>query len=129
MRILLIEDDRNIAGFVTKGLREAGHNVIYTDSAQTGGERASGEAFDVIILDRMLPDVNDGLNLVRGWRARQVQTPVMVLSVVGDATAKVSGLRAGCDDYLAKPFAFAELLARVECIGRRGNSKRTPALA
>lgn len=123
MRILLIEDDKNVAGFVIKGLREAGHNVIHADCAQTGRERAGTEQYDVIILDRILPDAPDGLNLLTSLRAQQVDTPVLILSGLGEAANKVSGFKAGGDDYLAKPFAFAELLARVEGLGRRGKAQ------
>ncbi len=122
MRILLIEDDKNVAGFVVKGLREAGHNVIHADCAQIGGERAGSEQYDVIILDRILPDAPDGLDLLTSLRAQQNDTPVLILSGLGETENKVSGLRAGGDDYLAKPFAFAELLARVEGLSRRGKS-------
>ena len=120
MRILLIEDDKNIAGFVVKGLREAGHNVIHADCASTGRERANSEQYDVIILDRILPDAPDGLTLLTSLRAQRNDTPVLILSGMGEAASKVSGLKAGGDDYLAKPFAFAELLARVEGLARRG---------
>jgi two-component system OmpR family response regulator len=120
MRILLIEDEKNVAGFVIKGLREAGHNVIHADCAQIGWERAGAEHFDVIILDRMLPDATDGLNVLTRLRAKQNNTPVLILSGLGEAESKVSGLKAGGDDYLSKPFAFAELLARVEGLSRRG---------
>lgn len=120
MRILLIEDDKNVAGFVVKGLREAGHNVIYADCAQTGRERVNGEQYDVIILDRMLPDGADGLTLLASLRAEQNDTPVLILSALGETASIVSGLKAGGDDYLAKPFVFAELLARVEGLSRRG---------
>ena len=78
MRILLIEDDKNVAGFVVKGLREAGHNVIHADCAQAGRERANTEQYDVIILDRILPDAPDGLNLLTSLRAQQNNTPVMI---------------------------------------------------
>jgi two-component system OmpR family response regulator len=123
MRILLIEDDKNVAGFVVKGLREAGHNVIHADCAQVGGERASSEAYDVIILDRILPDAPDALELLTSLRAQRNDTPVLILSGLGETQNKVSGLRAGGDDYLAKPFAFAELLARVEGLARRGKGE------
>ncbi len=122
MRILLIEDDKNVAGFVTKGLREEGHNVIHADCASAGIERFSVEKYDVIILDRILPDAPDGLELIRTLRGQQNNTPVLILSGLGESTNKVSGLKAGGDDYLAKPFAFAELLARVEALGRRGRA-------
>jgi two-component system OmpR family response regulator len=123
MRILLIEDDKNVAGFVVKGLREAGHNVIHADCAQVGRERATTEQYDVIILDRILPDASDSLNLLTGLRAQRNDTPVLILSGLGEAANKVSGLKAGGDDYLSKPFAFAELLARVEGLARRGKAE------
>jgi two-component system OmpR family response regulator len=123
MRVLLIEDDKNVAGFVIKGLREAGHNVIHADCAQIGRERANNEQYDVIILDRILPDAPDGLNVLTGLRAQRNDTPVLILSGLGEASNKVSGLKAGGDDYLAKPFAFAELLARVEGLARRGKAQ------
>lgn len=122
MRILLIEDDKNVAGFVIKGLREEGHNVIHADCAQVGIERFSVEKYDVIILDRILPDAMDGLELISNLRRQQNDTPVLILSGLGESTNKVSGLKAGGDDYLAKPFAFAELLARVEALSRRGRT-------
>jgi two-component system OmpR family response regulator len=127
MRVLLIEDDKNVAGFVIKGLREAGHNVIHADCAQVGRERANSEQYDVIILDRILPDSSDGLNMLTALRAQRNDTPVLILSGLGEASNKVSGLKAGGDDYLAKPFAFAELLARVEGLARRGKVHETPA--
>jgi len=123
MRVLLIEDDKNVAGFVIKGLREAGHNVIHADCAQIGRERANNEQYDVIILDRILPDAPDGLNVLTGLRAQRNDTPVLILSGLGEASNKVSGLKAGGDDYLAKPFAFAELLARVEGLARLGKAQ------
>ena len=122
LRILLIEDDKNVAGFVIKGLREEGHNVIHADCAQVGVERLSAEKYDVVILDRMLPDAADGLDLISSLRRQQNDTPVLILSGLGESTNKVSGLKAGGDDYLAKPFAFAELLARVEALSRRGRA-------
>ena len=122
LRILLIEDDKNVAGFVIKGLREEGHNVIHADCAQTGIDRLGSEKYDVVILDRMLPDAVDGLDLIANLRRQHNDTPVLILSGLGEANNKVSGLKAGGDDYLAKPFAFAELLARVEALSRRGRN-------
>lgn len=122
MRILLIEDDRHVTSFVVKGLREAGHNVIHADDAQIGHQRASTEHYDVIILDRMLPDAADGLELLTRLRAAHNDTPVLILSGLGEVTNKLSGFKAGGDDYLAKPFAFAELLARVEGLARRARA-------
>lgn len=125
MRILLIEDDKNVSAFVIKGLREAGHNIIHADSAALGRERALKEQFDVIILDRMLPESEDGLKLLAHLRAQRIDTPVLILSGLGEAANKVTGLRAGGDDYLAKPFAFSELLVRVEGLARRGRITKT----
>jgi two-component system OmpR family response regulator len=120
LRILLIEDDKTVSGFVIKGLREEGHNVIHADCAAAGRERAVAEQYDVIILDRILPDAADGLDLLTELRALRNRTPVLILSGLGESVNKVSGLKAGGDDYLAKPFAFAELMARVEALNRRG---------
>jgi two-component system OmpR family response regulator len=120
MRILLIEDDKGVAAFVRKGLCEAGHNVIHADCAQTGQDRAGNGSYDVIILDRILPDSRDGLDFLTNLRARQNETPVLILSGLGETSNRVLGLEAGGDDYLPKPFAFAELLARVEALARRG---------
>lgn len=125
LRILFIEDDKNVVSFVLKGMREAGHNVIHAESAQAGRERAARETFDVIILDRMLPEKEDGLVLLSHLRAQKIETPVLILSGLGEPTNKVAGLRAGGDDYLAKPFAFSELLARVEGLARRGGITRS----
>jgi two-component system OmpR family response regulator len=88
-----------------------------------GKERASAEQYDVIILDRILPDAPDGLDLLAELRRQGNETPVLVLSGLGESANKVSGLKAGCDDYLAKPFAFKELMARVEALSRRGRAQ------
>jgi two-component system, OmpR family, response regulator len=120
MRILLIEDDKHVAAFVRKGLREAGHNVIHADCARAGQDRACNGPYDVIILDRILPDSRDGLEFLTDLRAQQNETPVLILSGLGETSNKVRGLTAGGDDYLVKPFAFVELLARVEALARRG---------
>lgn len=120
MRILLIEDDKHVAAFVRKGLREAGHNVIHADCAQAGQDRADSGSYDVIILDRILPDSSDGIDFLTNLRAQRNETPVLILSGLGETSNRVFGLAAGGDDYLPKPFAFAELLARVEALARRG---------
>ena len=120
MRILVVEDDRDVAGFVLKGLREAGHVAEHADNGRDGLFMAASEAFDAIILDRMLPGGIDGLRLLETLRAQQNTTPVLFLSALGQVDERVRGLKAGGDDYLAKPFAFAELLARVEALTRRG---------
>jgi two-component system OmpR family response regulator len=123
MHVLLIEDDPRVADHVTKGLREAGHIVETAADGREGLYRAAAEGFDVIVLDRMLPQV-DGLKILQTIRATGDATPVLILSALGDVDERIKGLRAGGDDYLPKPFALSELVARVEVLGRRG-----PALA
>ncbi len=122
MRILVVEDDRDVAGFIVKGLREAGHVVEHADNGRDGLFMAASEAFDAIILDRMLPGGIDGLHLLETLRAQDNTTPIMFLSALAQVDERVRGLKAGGDDYLTKPFAFAELLARVEALTRRGKS-------
>ena len=122
MRILVVEDDKDVAGFVVKGLREAGHTVEHADNGRDGLFLAASENFDAIILDRMLPGGIDGLRLMETLRAQDNATPVMFLSALGQVDDRVKGLKAGGDDYLTKPFAFAELLARVEALTRRGKT-------
>jgi two-component system, OmpR family, response regulator len=118
MRILVIEDDANVAGFVAKGLREAGHAVDLADNGKDGLFLATTEPYDALVLDRMLPQV-DGLTVLRTLRASGNAVPVLLLSALGDVDDRVQGLRAGGDDYLTKPFAFVELLARIEVLARR----------
>jgi two-component system OmpR family response regulator len=122
MRILVVEDDRDVAGFVVKGLREAGHTVEHADNGRDGLFMAASETFDAIILDRMLPGGVDGVRLLETLRGQQITTPVMFLSALSGVDDRVRGLHAGGDDYLTKPFAFSELLARVEALSRRGRS-------
>jgi len=120
MRILVVEDDKDVAGFVVKGLKEAGHIVEHADNGRDGLFLAASEVFDAIVLDRMLPGGVDGLRLLETLRSQNNQTPVLFLSAMAQVDDRVRGLKAGGDDYLTKPFAFAELLARVEGITRRG---------
>ncbi len=122
MRVLVVEDDKEVAGFVVKGLREAGHLAEHADNGRDGLFMAASESFDAIILDRMLPGGIDGLRLLETLRAQDNVTPVLFLSALGQVDEKVRGLKAGGDDYLSKPFAFAELLARVEALTRRGKT-------
>jgi two-component system OmpR family response regulator len=122
MRILVVEDDRDVAGFVVKGLREAGHTVEHADNGRDGLFLAASENFDAIILDRMLPGGIDGLRLLETLRAQDNATPVVFLSALSQVDDRVKGLKAGGDDYITKPFAFAELLARVEALTRRGKT-------
>ncbi len=118
MHILVIEDDREAANWLLKGLREAGHVADHAATGPEGLEMAREGDYDVLIVDRMLPGM-DGLSIVRQLREEGNQTPALFLSALGEVEDKVEGLRAGGDDYLAKPYSFSELLARVEVLGRR----------
>jgi two-component system OmpR family response regulator len=119
MRILLIEDDRDAAGYLVKAFREAGHLIDHAADGVSGYDLAHEGGYDVAIVDRMLPKM-DGLSLIGALRAQNNETPVLILSALGQVDDRVKGLRAGGDDYLAKPYAFSELLARVEALSRRG---------
>ncbi len=118
MHLLIIEDDRDAASYLEKGLKESGHAVDTVHSGREGLLMAAGGDYDVLIVDRMLPEL-DGLSLVRTLRATHNQTPVLFLSALGQVDDRVKGLRSGGDDYLSKPYAFSELLARIESLGRR----------
>jgi len=120
MRLLIVEDDKDAAGYMEKGLKESGHAVDLAHTGRQGLLMAAGGDYDVLIVDRMLPEL-DGLGLVRTLRATENRTPVLFLSALGGVDDRVKGLRGGGDDYLAKPYAFSELLARVESLGRRGH--------
>src|ERR1700731_622751 len=118
MRILIVEDDSEAADYMVKAFREAGHVADYVGDGLDGYARARDETYDVLIVDRMLPKL-DGISLIGGLRAQKVQTPALILSALGQVDDRVKGLRAGGDDYLAKPYAFSELLARIEVLARR----------
>jgi two-component system OmpR family response regulator len=118
VRLLLVEDDPRVAAHVLKGLREAGHLVEHVADGREGLYRVAGESYDVVVLDRMLPNV-DGLKILQTMRAAGDATPVLILSALGEVDERVKGLTAGGDDYLPKPFVLSELLARVEALGRR----------
>ena len=120
MHILLIEDDINAASYVIKGLKESGHVVDHASDGEEGMELSLSLKFDVIIIDRMLPKL-DGLSLIKKIRDQKINTPILILSALGEVEEKVLGLKAGADDYLAKPFSFSELLARIEVLVRRTN--------
>lgn len=120
MRLLVVEDDRSVQEFVVKGFRELGHNVDLASDGAEGLFLASSESYDVIIVDRMLPKL-DGLSLIQGLRGTGKHTPVLILSAMGAVDERVKGLKSGGDDYLVKPFVFAELQARVEALCRRGS--------
>jgi len=118
MRLLIVEDDREAADYLKKALREAGHMAEVANDGDSGLAIALDETFDVLVVDRMLPK-RDGLSVVSELRSRGNETPVLILSALGQVDDRVTGLRAGGDDYLAKPYAFSELLARVEVLARR----------
>ena len=118
MRILVIEDDRDAANWLVKGLKESGHVVDLAGDGEQGLSLALECVHDVLIVDRMLPKL-DGLSVIQQVRANDLKTPVLILSALSDVDERVKGLRAGGDDYLAKPYAFSELLARVEGLGSR----------
>ena len=125
MRVLLVEDDPTIADFVEKGLREAGFAVDVARDGRAGLERAVAGGHDAAIVDVMLPQM-DGLALIDALRARGVRMPVLILSAKRSVDDRVRGLQAGGDDYLTKPFAFAELLARVQALIRRATGAAEP---
>lgn len=118
MHILLIEDDIGVADYIGSGLREGKHKVEHVADGRQGLAASRKGGFDAMIIDRMLPGVT-GLEIIEDLRSRGDKTPVLILSALGDVDDRVKGLRAGGDDYLVKPFAFAELLARLEAIQRR----------
>ncbi|SMF60571.1 two component transcriptional regulator, winged helix family [Tistlia consotensis] len=121
MRILIVEDDAKTADYLAKGLTEAGHTVDTAADGREGLFLASGGDYDAVVLDRMLPKL-DGLAVLQALRAAEIETPVLILSAVGHVDERVKGLKAGGDDYLVKPFAFSELLARIEALSRRRSS-------
>jgi two-component system OmpR family response regulator len=119
MKILLVEDNERVAGFLVKGLREAGHTVDHAGNGRDGLFLASSESYDTIIMDRVLPDGIEGLAIVEALRKTGIKTPILILSALGEVDDRIRGLRAGGDDYLAKPFAFGELVARLDALVRR----------
>ena len=120
MRCLVIEDDTATARYICNGLREAGHTASLCGDGAKGLDLAGTENWDIVILDRMLPGGVDGLSIVATLRALGKATPVLILSALASLDERVRGLRGGGDDYLTKPFAFSELLARIEVLQRRG---------
>src|SRR5438874_351290 len=119
MKLLVVEDDRETAAYLAKGLGESGYAVDQAGDGREGLFLATGGGYDAIILDRMLPGM-DGLALLGALRAADIRTPALILSALGSVDDRVKGLRAGGDDYLVKPFAFSELLARIEALLRGG---------
>ena len=123
MRILVAEDDDRTANYLVRGLTESGHIVDRVADGETALAMALEGIYDTLVFDRMLPAM-DGVTLVRRLREQDPSTPVLMLSAVASTIDRVEGMRAGCDDYLAKPYVFAELLARLEALGRRADRSR-----
>jgi two-component system, OmpR family, response regulator len=127
VRVLLVEDDDRAASYLARGLSESGHIVDRAADGETGLALASEGIYDALIVDRRLP-VLDGLTLIRRLREGDAVTPILVLSAIGDTADRIEGMRAGGDDYLGKPYAFAEVLARLEALGRRVDRARGSAV-
>jgi two-component system OmpR family response regulator len=124
MKLLLVEDNERVARFVKKGLTEAGHTVDHSDNGRDGMFLAASEPYDAIIMDRMLPGGIDGLGIIEALRKTGSRIPILILSALGDVDERIHGLRSGGDDYLAKPFAFGELLARLDALLRRSQERQ-----
>jgi two-component system OmpR family response regulator len=122
MKVLLVEDNERVADFIKKGVAEAGHTVDHAGNGRDGLFLAASEPYDAIILDRMLPGGIDGLGIIEALRKTGNRTPILILSALGEVDERIRGLKAGGDDYLAKPFAIGELLARLEALARRGTA-------
>ena len=131
MKVLLVEDNERVSSFVKKGLTEAGHTIDHADNGRDGMFLAAGEAYDAIVMDRMLPGDIDGLGIIAALRKTGSKTPILILSALSDVDERIRGLQSGGDDYLVKPFAFGELLARLDALVRRAqgaNSETTLVL-
>jgi two-component system OmpR family response regulator len=124
MKILIVEDNERVALFLKSGLMEAGYTIDHAENGRDGMLFAASENYDVIIMDRMLPGGVDGLAIIEALRKTGNKTPIMILSALSDVEERIRGLKAGCDDYLVKPFAFGELLARLDALLRRTQEKR-----
>lgn len=118
MHVLLAEDDDDTAAYVENGLKEFGHSVVRVANGEDAFALGAAEHFDMLVLDRMMPKV-DGLSVVRRLRAAEIKAPILLLTAKGGIADRVDGLDAGADDYLVKPFAFAELVARINALARR----------
>ncbi|WP_296945800.1 response regulator transcription factor [uncultured Massilia sp.] len=123
MKLLLVEDNERVARFVKKGLGEAGHTVDHADNGRDGLYLAVSETYDAIVMDRMLPGGVDGLAIVAALRAQGNGVPILILSALDGVDDRILGLKRGGDDYLVKPFAFGELLARLDALLRRSQSQ------
>ncbi|HEY0337564.1 MAG TPA: response regulator transcription factor [Burkholderiales bacterium] len=125
MKVLLVEDNESVSGFVRKGLSEAGHVVDHANNGRDGMFLAASESYDVIIMDRMLPGGIDGLGIIGALRKAENKTPILILSALSDVDERIRGLQSGGDDYLVKPFAFGELMARLDALVRRSQTSET----
>ena len=125
MRILVVEDDKKIASFIVNGLKQGGFTVDHADNGQTGVELALSSTYDAAVIDVMLPKL-DGLSVIERLRQHKVHTPVIILSAKRSVDDRIKGLQRGGDDYLTKPFSFAELLARLHALIRRANHESEP---
>jgi two-component system OmpR family response regulator len=119
MKVLLVEDNERVSNFVRKGLSEAGHTIDHADNGRDGMFLAAGEPYDAIVMDRMLPGDIDGLGIIAALRKTGSRTPILILSALSDVDERIRGLNSGADDYLTKPFAVGELLARLDALARR----------
>jgi two-component system OmpR family response regulator/two-component system copper resistance phosphate regulon response regulator CusR len=128
MKVLVIEDNRTIGKSLLKGFEESGHDCTWATNGKTGLEKALAQQADVIVLDLMLPVV-DGMKVLSTLRDRGIQTPVVILTAKGAVQDRIDGLESGADDYIVKPFAFAELKARVEAVSRRSSVRPSPKLS
>ena len=128
MKFLLVEDNPQVTQFVRKGLLEEGHAVDHADNGRDGLFLAASEPYDAIILDRMLPGGIDGLGIIEALRKTGTKTPILILSALADVEERIRGLRAGGDDYLAKPFSFGELTARLDALVRRSQATGTDSV-
>jgi two-component system OmpR family response regulator len=125
VKVLLVEDNERVSNFVRKGLSEAGHTIDYADNGRDGMFLAAGESYDAIVMDRMLPGDIDGLGIIAALRKSGSRTPILILSALSDVDERIRGLQIGGDDYLSKPFAVGELLARLEALARRAQGNHT----
>jgi len=125
MKILIVEDNERVSNFLKKGLAEAGHTIDHADNGRDGMFLAVSEPYDAIIMDRMLPGGIDGLGIIVALRKDGNKTPILILSALSEVDDRIQGLQSGGDDYLVKPFAFGELLARLDAILRRSQEPNT----
>ncbi len=124
MKILLVEDHESVARFIVRGMNEVGYEVDHSTNGADALTHAAARQYDVIVLDRMLPGRIDGLGVIGELRNRGNRTPILILSALGEVDERILGLKAGSDDYLVKPFAFGELLARIEALMRRSQGDK-----